>query len=59
MKVAKKRRKTQPASGAKNIAQVLIALLLNPNSVPLPLFAAGLSAMGFLGWRRRKAAVGE
>lgn len=36
----------------------------NGNPVPevplpaaLPLFAAGLGAMGFLGWRRRKAAV--
>ncbi len=36
-------------------------LSVNPAPVPvpaaLPLFAAGLSAMGFLGWRRRKAAV--
>ena len=28
-----------------------------PLPAALPLFAAGLSAMGFLGWRRRKVAV--
>ncbi len=36
-------------------------LVKDTNAVPipaaLPLFAAGLGAMGFMGWRRRKAAV--